>query len=125
MGTAAHHLCVFLLPVLLLVTSACQLVAPSSHTVASSLLSSSLRSSQSFSHFSSRSFTQIPDTENPVVIPADKSTVEEFCSRIHRNLLKNFKYALVWGTSVKHNPQIVGKEHQLADEDIVQIVKKI
>jgi len=39
--------------------------------------------------------------------------------------MKNFKYALVWGTSVKHNPQIVGKEHLLEDEDIVQIVKKI
>jgi uncharacterized protein len=32
--------------------------------------------------------------------------------------------ALVWGASAKHNPQKVGKEHQLADEDIVQIVKK-
>ena len=34
------------------------------------------------------------------------------------------KYAWVWGASVKHNPQKVGKEHVLVDEDIVQIVKK-
>ncbi|KAK7463141.1 hypothetical protein BaRGS_00038286, partial [Batillaria attramentaria] len=33
--------------------------------------------------------------------------------------------ALVWGTSVKHCPQNVGKEHVLADEDVVQILKKI
>ena len=33
--------------------------------------------------------------------------------------------ALVWGTSVKHNPQKVGKEHVLADEDVVQIIKKL
>ena len=33
--------------------------------------------------------------------------------------------AYVWGTSVKHNPQKVGKEHVLKDEDVVQIVKKI
>lgn len=32
--------------------------------------------------------------------------------------------ALVWGSSVKHNPQKVGKEHVLNDEDVVQIVKK-
>ena len=32
--------------------------------------------------------------------------------------------ALVWGTSVKHCPQKVGKEHILNDEDVVQILKK-
>lgn len=35
------------------------------------------------------------------------------------------KYALVWGTSTKHKPQKVGKDHVLQDEDIVQIVKRI
>lgn len=35
------------------------------------------------------------------------------------------RYALVWGSSVKHRPQKVGKDHLLHDEDIVQIVKKI
>lgn len=33
--------------------------------------------------------------------------------------------ALVWGSSVKHMPQKVGKDHELEDEDVVQIVKKI
>jgi len=33
--------------------------------------------------------------------------------------------ALVWGSSVKHNPQRVGKEHNLQDEDVVQIIKKL
>lgn len=32
--------------------------------------------------------------------------------------------ALVWGLSVKHNPQKVGKDHTLEDEDVIQIVKK-
>jgi ribosome-interacting GTPase 1 len=32
--------------------------------------------------------------------------------------------AMVWGSSVKHQPQKVGKEHVLNDEDVVQLVKK-
>jgi len=45
--------------------------------------------------------------------------------RIHRNMIEEMKHALVWGISVKHNPQVCGKEHILQDEDIVQIIKKI
>ena len=32
--------------------------------------------------------------------------------------------AVVWGTSVKYNPQRVGKDHELNDEDVVQVVKR-
>ena len=39
--------------------------------------------------------------------------------------MKEFKYALVWGHSVKHFPQKVGREHVLIDEDIIQVIKKI
>jgi small GTP-binding protein len=68
---------------------------------------------------------QQPDYDCPVVIRRDKATVEGFCNRIHRKILEQFKYAVVWGTSVKHNPQRVGKDHVLADEDVVQIVKRV
>ncbi|XP_053440112.1 developmentally-regulated GTP-binding protein 1-like [Nycticebus coucang] len=67
---------------------------------------------------------QLPDYTSPVVLPYSRSTVEDFCMKIHKNLIKEFKYALVWGLSVKHNPQKVGKDHTLEDEDVVQIVKK-
>jgi len=67
---------------------------------------------------------QIPDYDAPVVCMRNKNTVGDFCGRIHRSLLSQFKYALVWGTSVKHTPQKVGLDHALADEDVVQIVKR-
>lgn len=51
-------------------------------------------------------------------------TVEDFCNHIHRNLLKEVKYVLVWGTSARHYPQHCGLSHTLSDEDVVQIVKK-
>ncbi|DBA05251.1 TPA: hypothetical protein N0F65_007413 [Lagenidium giganteum] len=68
---------------------------------------------------------RLPDYDQPVILHEESPTVEDFCQRIHKSLLKQFKYAWVWGTSVKHQPQKVGKEHVLHDEDIVQIVKKI
>ena len=67
---------------------------------------------------------QIPDYEAPVIIPRKFSTVLDFCNRIHKTLARELKCAVVWGTSVKHNPQRVGKDHQLQDEDVVQLVKK-
>ena len=54
-----------------------------------------------------------------------KCTIEDFCDKIHRSILKDLKHALVWGTSVKHQPQRVGRDHVLHDEDVVQIVKRV
>lgn len=68
---------------------------------------------------------QLPDYTQPVVLQEGKTTVENFCDNIHKTIMKQFKVALVWGGSVKHQPQRVGKEHELMDEDVVQIVKKI
>lgn len=66
-----------------------------------------------------------PDYDDPVILSGRSTTVEDFCTRIHKDMAKQFKYALVWGSSAKHKPQRVGKEHELEDEDVVQIVKKI
>lgn len=66
---------------------------------------------------------QIPDYTAPIVLKRG-ATVQDFCFRIHRNLADQMKHALVWGSSVKHTPQICGREHPLADEDVVQIVKR-
>ena len=69
---------------------------------------------------------QMPDYSAPVILRGvAEPTVELFCKKIHRTLINDFKYAWVWGASVKHNPGRVGKSHVLHDEDVIQIVKKI
>ena len=68
---------------------------------------------------------QLPDYESPVVLQTNHCKIEDFCNKIHKTILKEMKYALVWGSSVKHQPQKVGKDHILNDEDVVQIVKKV
>ena len=68
---------------------------------------------------------QIPDYEEPVVLHDSNPSVEQFCNRLHKGIMAQFKHAWVWGSSVKHQPQRVGKDHRLNDEDVIQIVKKI
>jgi len=68
---------------------------------------------------------QLADFAEPVILNKEHSTIAHFCNRIHKGILPKFKYAYVWGTSVKHNPQKVGKDHQLADEDVVQLIKSV
>ena len=67
-----------------------------------------------------------PDFEDPLVLTDGRhgTTVEAACKQIHRSLLGSFDHAIVWGQSVKHVPQRVGLNHQLADEDVIQIIKK-
>jgi len=65
----------------------------------------------------------IPDYNAPVVMRKGP-TIENFCDKLHKGIMRQFKYASVWGASVKHNPQKVGREHLLEDEDVIQIVKK-
>ena len=68
---------------------------------------------------------QVPDYDEPVVLHASNPTVEQFCNRIHKSIMEQFKYAWVWGSSCRHQPQKVGKDHVLADEDVIQVVKKV
>lgn len=69
---------------------------------------------------------QPPDLTEPVILSNERHglTVEALCKSVSRELLAIFNFALVWGKSVKYNPQRVGLTHQLCDEDVVQIVPK-
>lgn len=64
-----------------------------------------------------------PDYKEPL-ITRNGSTVLEVCNKIHRNMKDEFRYAMVWGKSVKFGGQKVGINHRLLDEDVLTIVKK-
>ena len=57
---------------------------------------------------------------NPIVLPIG-STVAEAATQVHKDLSKGLKYAVLWGDSSKFDGQRVGKEHQLVDEDVIEI----
>ncbi|MBI2148868.1 50S ribosome-binding GTPase [Candidatus Woesearchaeota archaeon] len=52
------------------------------------------------------------------------STVRDLAEIVHKDFVKNFKYARIWGKSVKHDGSTVGFEHVLKEGDIVEIHTK-
>jgi hypothetical protein len=63
-----------------------------------------------------------PDFDEPLIVTAG-STIADICARIHRNLQREAKYALVSGPSVRFSSQRVGLDHMLQDRDVVTIIK--
>ena len=49
------------------------------------------------------------------------ATVGDVAEDVHKDFLKFFKFARVWGESAKHDGQTVGKEHEIKDGDIVEV----
>jgi len=62
-------------------------------------------------------------SEDPLVMKKG-ATVRDVCLRIHKDLYRNFKYALIWGKSAKFPGQRVGLDHIMEDGDIIQIFTK-
>lgn len=58
------------------------------------------------------------DKEFPLILKSP-CYVRDVAEKLH--LLKIFKYARIWGKSVKFDGQRVGLDHKLEDEDIVEI----
>ncbi len=59
----------------------------------------------------------------PFICPIG-TTVGELAEKIHKDFLKFFRYAKVWGLSVDFPGQRVGLEHELKDTDVVEITIK-
>ena len=56
----------------------------------------------------------------PIVLKKG-STVTQVAEKLGSNFVKNFRYAKIWGPSMKFDGQRAGSEHELIDQDIVQI----
>lgn len=63
------------------------------------------------------------DMEEPLIVRKD-STIEEVALKLHRDFVRNFRQARVWGSSVKFPGQKVGLEHRLQDQDVLRIIIK-
>jgi ribosome-interacting GTPase 1 len=61
--------------------------------------------------------------EEPMIMNQN-CTIRDVCLKIHRNFVKDFKYAYVWGSSVKFSSQKVGLDHRLNDKDVLRIILK-
>ncbi|MCS7121576.1 MAG: GTP-binding protein [Archaeoglobaceae archaeon] len=49
------------------------------------------------------------------------ATIADVCKKLHSDFLKKFRYAKVWGRSVRFQGQHVGLEHVVEDGDVVTI----
>ena len=66
---------------------------------------------------------QKADYDEPLIVRKG-STVEDVAARLHRDFLRNFRHAKIWGSSVKFPGQKVGLEHVMEDKDLLSIIIK-
>ena len=64
------------------------------------------------------------DMDEPMIMRKG-TKIEDICRRLHRDFVDQFRYAKIWGPSVKHDAAKVGLQHEVADGDIVTIVTKL
>ncbi|RMF06839.1 TGS domain-containing protein, partial [Candidatus Woesearchaeota archaeon] len=60
------------------------------------------------------------DLEVPLIMKRG-CTVKDMCEKLHRDFVRKFKFAKVWGPSAKFPGQKFKLKHELKDEDIVEL----
>ena len=63
------------------------------------------------------------DLDEPLIV-RNGSTVKDVATKLHRDFVRNFRHAKIWGSSVKFEGQKVGLDHVLNDGDILRIIVK-
>ncbi len=61
------------------------------------------------------------DMEEPMIVMKG-TDVGGICRRLHRDFVEKFRYAQIWGKSVKFDGQRVGLDHVLMDEDVLSVI---
>jgi ribosome-interacting GTPase 1 len=64
------------------------------------------------------------DYEEPLVLREGENAVEDALTKLGGTLDKRFRFARVTGASAQHDEQQVGRDHELADEDILRVVAR-
>lgn len=70
---------------------------------------------------------QAPDFTEPIILTKARGGYTIKCAvlQLHKSLLDDFSHAMVWGKSVKFSPMRCGMFHELCDEDVMQVMKKV
>ena len=63
------------------------------------------------------------DFKEPLIV-LKNTNIKQICDRLHKDFVKKFRFAYVWGKSAKHPGQRVGLDHVLQNKDIVTIIIK-
>jgi uncharacterized protein len=62
-----------------------------------------------------------PDMDEPLIIRGP-CTIRDLCTQLHKDFVLKFKFARVWGRSVKFDGQKILKlEHELKDGDVIEL----
>lgn len=62
--------------------------------------------------------------ENEPMVLRKKATIRDVCRKLHRDFLKNFRYAIIEGPSASFPGQRVGLNHEVKDGDVITIVTR-
>jgi hypothetical protein len=72
-----------------------------------------------------RVYTKAPgkpaDNSRPFTLRAGEQTVGDAARLVHRDMARTLKYARIWGRSVTADGQHVGRDHRLADGDVLEL----
>jgi len=70
-----------------------------------------------------RIYTKTPRKKSEIkpIVFKQGATVKDVVKEVHKTFLKHFRYAKIWGKSVKFGGATVGLDHVLVDKDIVEI----
>ena len=63
------------------------------------------------------------DYEEPLIL-FEGATVDDACEKLGGSFDERFRFARVSGPSAKHDDQQVGRDHELADEDVLRILTR-
>ena len=60
------------------------------------------------------------DVQEPLIL-MEGATLQTMCERLHRDFVKNFKFARIWGSSKFPGQEIRKLSYELKDGDVVEL----